>query len=61
MSIFVVLLVIVIIGFILFLVERFVPMPPVIKYILYAVIVIALLIWLLQGFGLISTGSFRVH
>jgi hypothetical protein len=46
----------------MFLVERFVPMAPVFKYLLYFVLVIAIIIWLLQGFGLLgSTGNLRIR
>jgi hypothetical protein len=45
----------------MWLVDRFVPMAPVFKYILYFVVVLALIIWLLEGFGLLSSGSFRLR
>lgn len=62
MSIFVVLLVIIIVGFALWLVDKFVPMSPVFKYIMYGVVVICLLIWILQSFGLIgSVGNLRIR
>lgn len=49
-----VLIVVVVVGFLLWIVNRYVPMEPPIKGILTAVVVIALVLWLLSVFGLLS-------
>jgi len=46
-----VLLILVIIGFVLWLVQTKVPMDPTIKIIIYFVVVIAVILWLLSVFG----------
>lgn len=46
-----VLLVIIVIGLLLWLVNRYIPMQGTIKWILNAVVVIGLIIWLLKVFG----------
>ncbi len=51
MPILTVLLVIVVVGVLLWLMTTYVPMEPTVKRILVAVAVIALVIWLLQAFG----------
>jgi hypothetical protein len=55
MPILTILLVIIIVGVILYLVNRYLPMEPVIKNILYLVIVIILIIWLLRVSGLLGS------
>ncbi len=54
MSIFTILLVLVVVGLVLYLVNRFVPMDAKIKTILNWAVVIILLFWLLKGFGIID-------
>jgi len=49
-----VIIVIVIVGFLLWLVNTQVPMHPTVKTILNAVVVIVLVVWLLSVFGLIG-------
>lgn len=54
-------LTLVVVGVLLWLINRFIPMQSTIKSILNAVVVIVVVIWLLQAFGLIgSLSSFRV-
>lgn len=61
MPILQVLLVIVVIGFVLWIITRYVPMEPPIKSILIAVVAIALVLWLLQVFNLLAPlGHVRV-
>ena len=51
----------IVVGVLLWLVNTYIPMDGKIKSILNAVVVIAVVIWLLQVFGLIgSLGSIRV-
>jgi len=45
---------IIIIGIVLYLVENYIPMDPPIKVILRAVVVLLLLLWILQSFGIID-------
>jgi len=52
-SILGVLLVILIAGVVCYFIDRFVPMSPPFKFAFYAVVVIALLLWLLGVFGLL--------
>jgi hydrogenase-4 membrane subunit HyfE len=46
--------VLIIVGVLLYLVNRFIPMDHKIKSILNAVVVIAVVLWLLSAFGLLS-------
>ncbi|MGA7459848.1 MAG: Thivi_2564 family membrane protein [Candidatus Korobacteraceae bacterium] len=47
-----VVLVLVVVGVLLWLIDRFIPMAPSIKSILNAVVTIAVVLWLLNVFGL---------
>ena len=49
--------VLIVVGVLLWLVNRFIPMQGSIKSILNAVVVIAVVLWLLQAFGLLHTLS----
>ena len=55
MSLLTILLVLVVVGVILWLVNTYIPMDRKIKSILNAVVVIVLIIWLLQAFGLLGS------
>jgi hypothetical protein len=55
-----ILVVLVVVGVLLWLVNRFIPMQGTIKSILNAVVVIATVVWLLNIFGLFHSLS-RVH
>jgi len=50
-----ILIVLIVVGVILWLVNTYIPMDRKIKSILNAVVVIVLIIWLLQAFGLLSS------
>jgi hypothetical protein len=52
-----VVLVLIVVGVLLWLIDRFVPMAGSIKSILNAVVVIAVVLWLLNVFGLLSSLS----
>ena len=54
MSLITIVMVLVIIGFLLWLINTYVPMAGSIKTILNAVVVIFVLLWLLSQFGIIS-------
>jgi hypothetical protein len=54
MSVLTILLVILVVGVLLWLVNAYIPMQPTIKSILNAVVVILLVVWLLDAFGLID-------
>ncbi len=55
-----VVLTLVVVGVVLYLINRFIPMQGTIKTILNWVVVIAVIIWLLYGFGVINGGG-SVH
>jgi hypothetical protein len=50
-----VVLVLIVVGVLLWLINRFIPMQGTIKSILNAVVVICVVLWLLNAFGLLST------
>jgi hypothetical protein len=50
-----VIIVILVVGVVLWLINRYIPMQSTIKSILNAVVVIALVIWLLKVFGVLSS------
>jgi hypothetical protein len=50
-------MVLIVVGVLLWLVNRYIPMQGTIKGILNAVVVIATVVWLLQVFGLLHTLS----
>jgi hypothetical protein len=52
-----VVLTLIVVGFLLFLINRFIPMQGTIKTILNVVVVIAVILWLLYGFGIISSSG----
>jgi hypothetical protein len=52
--------VLIVVGVLLWMVNRFIPMQGTIKSILNAVVVIAVVLWLLDVFGLFHTLS-RIH
>ncbi len=52
-----VILTLVVVGVVLGLVNRYLPMDGRIKSILNAVIVVAVVLWLLNGFGFLTLGS----
>jgi len=55
-----VVVVLIVVGVILWLINRFIPMAGSIKSILNAVVVIAVVLWLLSVFGLIGSLS-KIH
>lgn len=57
MSLLTVVLTLVVVGFLLWLVNRYIPMEGTIKTILNAVVVIGVVIWLLYAFGVIGDGG----
>ncbi|HEX7710985.1 MAG TPA: Thivi_2564 family membrane protein [Sphingomonadaceae bacterium] len=54
MSILSVIIVIVVVGFLLWLINRFIPMQPTVRSILNGLVIILLVIWLLDIFGIIN-------
>ena len=54
MPLFQVVLVLIVVGVLLWLVNRFIPMAGSIKTILNAVVVIAMILWLLNVFGMMN-------
>jgi hypothetical protein len=61
MSIFSVLLFLVVLGFVLWLVNTYVPMQPIVKTIINFILVIILILWLLQAFGLIPMHNLHMN
>jgi len=62
MPILTIAIVLIVVGVLLWLVNNYIPMDGKIKSILNAVVVICVVIWLLQVFGIIgSLNSIRVH
>lgn len=62
MSIVTIIIIIVLVGILLWFVETYVPMAPAIKRILEGVVVLVLLLWLLQSFGILgSIGNARIR
>lgn len=60
MSIVSIIVALVIVGFIMWAINRFVPMAPAIKTILNAVVVILVILWLLSAFGIINFGQINL-
>jgi len=61
MSLISIIIVLIVVGVLLWLVNTYIPMAGSIKTILNAVVVIFVILWLLQGFGVLgSLGSIRV-
>jgi predicted membrane protein len=54
MSILALIIAIVVVGFVLYLINRFVPMEAGVKNLLNIAVVIALIIWLLHGLGVFN-------
>lgn len=52
-----ILLVLVVVGVLLWLINRFIPMQGTIKSILNAIVVVAVVVWLLNVFGLLNNLS----
>ena len=62
MPLLTVLIVLIVVGVLLWLVNNYIPMDGKIKSILNAVVVICVVIWLLQVFGIIgSLNAVRIH
>jgi hypothetical protein len=57
MSLINVVIILIVVGVLLWLVNRFIPMDYKIKQILNIVVVIAVIIWLLRAFGLLGGGG----
>ena len=55
-----ILMALIVVGVLLWLVDRFIPMQATIKSIVNAVVVIAVVVWLLNVFGLFASLS-RIH
>ncbi len=56
-----VLVVLVIVGVCLYLIENYVPMSPPIKTVLRVVVVLILVLWLLQAFGIYEMPNVRLR
>jgi uncharacterized membrane protein len=56
-----VLIVLVVVGVCLYLVENYIPMSPPIKVVLRVIVVLILVVWLLQVFGITDLPSLRLR
>ena len=56
MSILYILLVVIVVGVLLWWAEAYLPMSPPIKRLLQGLVVLLLILWLLQAFGVLNTG-----
>jgi hypothetical protein len=61
MSLVELIIAIVLVGVLLWAVESFVPMSPPIRRVLQVVVVLILILWLLQAFGIFGAGNIRVR
>lgn len=57
MSLLTVILVLIVIGIVLYLIDRFVPMDATVKRILYIVVILVIVIWLMKALGLFAALS----
>jgi hypothetical protein len=57
MSLIHLIVILIVVGFLLWLANRYIPMEPRIKSILNIVVIIALILWLLSAFGVLSSFS----
>jgi hypothetical protein len=61
MSLITIVVVLIVVGVLLWLINAYIPMQPTIKSILNAVVIIVVVIWLLQAFGVLGeVGNIRV-
>ena len=60
MSIIYLLVMLVIVGLVLYVVNAL-PIDALIKRIIYVIVIILILLWVLQAFGLLPAGSFRLR
>lgn len=60
MSLVTIVIVLVVVGFLLWLINTYIPMAGSIKTILNAVVVIAVILWLLSAFGIIHLGNIKL-
>lgn len=60
MSLIGIIIVLIVVGFLLYLVNNFIPMAGSIKTILNAVVIIAVILWLLAAFGIYDIRTFKV-
>jgi hypothetical protein len=59
MSLIGIVLVLAIVGFCLYLLLNYVPMPAPIRTVIVALVVIVLIAWIMDAFGLVDIGSLR--
>lgn len=60
MSLLSIVIVLIVVGFLLWLINNYIPMAKSIKTILNAVVVIAVIVWLLSAFGIINVGNIKL-
>lgn len=60
MPLITIVIVLVVVGFLLWLINTYIPMAGSIKTILNLVVVVAVILWLLSAFGIIHIGNIRL-
>ena len=60
MSLITIVLVLIVVGFLLWLINTYIPMAGPIKTILNVVVIIAVIVWLLNVFGIIHVGNINL-
>jgi len=60
MSLITIIIVLVVVGVVLWLINKYIPMQPVVKNILNIAVIIVLVLWLLKAFGLINALDIRL-
>lgn len=61
MSLVSIVIVLIVVGFLLWLINNYIPMAGSIKTILNAVVIIAVILWLLSAFGIIDMGNIKLR
>ena len=55
MNLLVIIITVVVVGFLLYVINRLIPMQPTIKNILNVVVILILIVWLLKVFGILDS------
>jgi hypothetical protein len=61
MSLAYIVIVLIVVGFLLWLINTYIPMAGPIKSLLNLVVVVAVIIWLLSAFGIINIGNIQLR
>jgi len=61
MSLVTLIIVLVVVGFLLWAIETFIPMNPKVKLLMQVVVVIVLLLWVLEALGILAGTHIRIR